>query len=290
MGKILKILNGKELALKLNLELKDKISSFIKTSGINPKLAAVLVGDDPASKLYIKIKRKTCSEIGIVSILIDLDKNITKSKLLDEIEKLNKDKSVHGILLQLPLPRDLQPYTSEFIEQIDPIKDVDGLHPINRGKLFDYNEDFVPCTPKGIITLLEHYNIEIQGKNVVIINRSNLVGKPLIFMLLKRNATVTVCHSYTKNLDGYTKKADILIVAVGKSKFITKEKVKKGVIIIDVGISRENGELSGDVDFEGVFDKCSWITPNPGGVGPMTVSFLLQNTFNAYKKQLSMLQ
>ncbi len=281
-----KILNGKELALKLNLELKDKISSFIKTSGIKPKLAAVLVGDDPASKLYINIKRKTCSEIGIGSILVDLDKNITKSKLLDEIEKLNKDKSVHGILLQLPLPRDLRPYTSEFIEQIDPIKDVDGLHPINRGKLFDYNEDFVPCTPKGIITLLEHYNIEIQGKNVVIINRSNLVGKPLIFMLLKRNATVTVCHSYTKNLDGYTKKADILIVAVGKSKFITKEKVKEGVVIIDVGISRENGKLSGDVDFEGVFDKCSWITPNPGGVGPMTVSFLLQNTFNAYKKQL----
>lgn len=281
-----KILNGKELASKLNLELKDKISSFIKTSGINPKLAAVLVGDDPASKLYINIKRKTCSEIGIGSILVDLDKNITKSKLLDEIKKLNKDKSVHGILLQIPLPRDLQPYTSEFIEQIDPIKDVDGLHPINRGKLFDYNEDFVPCTPKGIVTLLEHYNVEIQGKNVVIINRSNLVGKPLIFMLLKRNATVTVCHSYTKNLVSYTKKADILIVAVGKSKFITKEMVKEGVVIVDVGISRENGKLSGDVDFEGVFDKCSWITPNPGGVGPMTVSFLLQNTFNAYKKQL----
>ena len=277
-----KILNGKELALKLNLKLKDKISSFKKKI----LLAAILVGDDPASKLYINIKRKTCSEIGIGSILVDLDKNITKSKLLDEIEKLNKDKSVHGILLQLPLPRDLRPYTSEFIEQIDPIKDVDGLHPINRGKLFDYNEDFVPCTPKGIITLLEHYNIEIQGKNVVIINRSNLVGKPLIFMLLKRNATVTVCHSYTKDLDGYTKKADILIVAIGKSKFITKEKVKEGVVIVDVGISRENGKLSGDVDFEGVFDKCSWITPNPGGVGPMTVSFLLQNTFNAYKKQL----
>ncbi len=280
-----KILNGKELAQKLNLELRDKITSYIKTSGIHPRLAAVLVGDDPASKLYINIKRKTCSEIGIESILVDLDKNITKSKLLDEIEKLNKDKSVHGILLQLPLPRDLRLYTSEFIEQIDPIKDVDGLHPINRGKLFDYNEDFVPCTPKGIITLLEHYNVEMQGKHVVIINRSNLVGKPLIFMLLKRNATVTICHSYTKNLGEYTKKADILIVAIGKSKFITKEKVKEGVVIIDVGISRENGKLSGDVDFEGVFEKCSWITPNPGGVGPMTVSFLLQNTFNAYKKQ-----
>lgn len=281
-----KILNGKELAQKLNLELRDKITSYIKTSGIHPRLAAVLVGDDPASKLYINIKRKTCSEIGIGSILVDLDKNITKSKLLDEIEKLNKDKSVHGILLQLPLPRDLRLYTSEFIEQIDPIKDVDGLHPINRGKLFDYNEDFVPCTPKGIITLLEHYNVEMQGKHVVIINRSNLVGKPLIFMLLKRNATVTICHSYTEFLDDYTKKADILIVAIGKSKFITKEKVKEGVVIIDVGISRENGKLSGDVDFEGVFSKCSWITPNPGGVGPMTVSFLLQNTFNAYKKQL----
>ena len=236
----------------------------------------------------LNIKRRTCAEIGIDSVLINLKLNATKEALLNEIEKLNKEKSVHGIILQLPLPKTLKPFTEEFIEKISPLKDVDGLHPINRGKLFDYNEDLVPCTPKGIIALLEYYNIEIKGKHAVIINRSNLVGKPLIFMLLKRNATVSICHTSTININDFIKNADILITAVGQPNFITKEKIKEGVVIIDVGTNRVKGKTCGDVDFQGVFDKCSWITPNPGGVGPMTVSFLLQNTFYTYKNHFKM--
>ncbi|MHA1460280.1 MAG: bifunctional 5,10-methylenetetrahydrofolate dehydrogenase/5,10-methenyltetrahydrofolate cyclohydrolase [Promethearchaeota archaeon] len=283
-----KILNGKELAQKLNLELKRKISSISKKTGIKPKLAGILVGNNPASELYLNIKRRTCAEIGIDSILVKLKKDIGKEALLNEIEKLNEDKSVHGIILQLPLPKELKPFTNEFNEKITPIKDIDGLHPINKGKLFDYNEELVPCTPKGIIALLEYYNIEIKGKHAVIINRSNLVGKPLIFMLLNRNATISICHTSTININDFIKRADILITAVGQPNFITKEKVKEGVVIIDVGTNRVKGKLCGDVDFQGVFDKCSWITPNPGGVGPMTVSFLLQNTFYAYQNQIKM--
>ncbi len=282
------ILNGKELSQKLNLELKRKISLISKKTGIKPKLAGILVGNNPASELYLKIKRRTCDEIGIDSILVNLKKDIRKKALLNEIEKLNEDKSVHGIILQLPLPKELKPFTSEFNEKISPLKDIDGLHPINRGKLFDYNEDLVPCTPKGIIALLEYYNIEIKGKYAVIINRSNLVGKPLFFMLLKRNATVSICHTSTVNINNFIKKADILITAVGQPNFITKEKIKEGAVIIDVGTNRVKGKTCGDVDFQGVFDKCSWITPNPGGVGPMTVSFLLQNTFYAYQNQIKM--
>jgi len=282
------ILNGKELGQKLNLELKRKISLISKKTGIKPKLAGILVGNNPASELYLKIKRRTCDEIGIDSILVNLKKDIRKEALLNEIEKLNEDKSVHGIILQLPLPKELKPFTNEFIEKISPLKDIDGLHPINRGRLFDYNEDLVPCTPKGIIALLEYYNIEIKGKYAVIINRSNLVGKPLFFMLLKRNATVSICHTSTVNINNFIKKADILITAVGQPNFITKEKIKEGVVIIDVGTNRVKGKTCGDVDFQGVFDKCSWITPNPGGVGPMTVSFLLQNTFYAYQNQIKM--
>ncbi|MHA1458816.1 MAG: bifunctional 5,10-methylenetetrahydrofolate dehydrogenase/5,10-methenyltetrahydrofolate cyclohydrolase [Promethearchaeota archaeon] len=281
-----KILNGKELAAKLNSELKIKINSDYKRTGIKPKLAAILVGDDPASKLYIKIKRKTCDEIGIDSILVNLNGDITNPVLFAKISELNNDRTVHGIILQLPLPVKFKPSTLEFIEKIDSLKDVDGLHPINKGKLFDYNEEIVPATPKGIITLLEYYNVELKGKHVVIINRSNLVGKPLIFMFLKRNATVTICHTSTSDLESHIKKADILIVAIGQPDFITKDKIKEGVVIIDVGTSRVNGKTRGDVKFEDVFDKCSWITPNPGGVGPMTVSFLLQNTYNAYKRKI----
>ena len=281
-----KILNGKELAAKLNSELKIKINSDYKRTGIKPKLAAILVGDDPASKLYIKIKRKTCDEIGIDSILVNLKGDVTNAELFAKISELNNDRTVHGIILQLPLPVKFKPSTLEFIEKIDSLKDVDGLHPINKGKLFDYNEDIVPATPKGIITLLEYYNVELKGKHVVIINRSNLVGKPLIFMFLKRNATVTICHTSTSDLESHIKKADILVVAIGQPDFITKDKIKEGVVIIDVGTSRVNGKTRGDVKFEDVFDNCSWITPNPGGVGPMTVSFLLQNTYNAYKRKI----
>ncbi|MFX0017112.1 MAG: bifunctional 5,10-methylenetetrahydrofolate dehydrogenase/5,10-methenyltetrahydrofolate cyclohydrolase [Promethearchaeota archaeon] len=281
-----KILDGKKLAEILNSELKQEISDLFKKTGVKPKLAAILVNEDPGSEIYVNMKRKKCAEVGIESILIKLEKDISKKDLLEEINKLNIDNTVHGILLQLPLPTKLKESTNEFIEKISPFKDVDGFNPINKGLLFDYNEELAPCTPKGIIALLEYYNIQIKGKDIVIINRSNLVGKPLIFMLLKRNATITVCHTSTKNIDKHLKRADILVVAVGKPKFITKERIKEGVIIIDVGQSRIGGKLSGDVDFNGVLEKCGAITPTPGGVGPLTVAFLLQNTFIAYKKQL----
>jgi len=283
-----KILDGKILAEKLNSELKEQIKKAIEKTGKQPKLATILVGNDPASKVYVNIKHKTCQEVGIDSIIVELKEDISKEELLYEIDKLNKDSNIHGVLLQIPLPEKLKDATAEFQEKISPLKDVDGLNPVNRGKLFDYNEELAPCTPKGIIALLENYNIELKGKDIVIINRSNLVGKPLIFLLLKRNATVSICHTSTKNIDRYIKSADILIVAVSKPKFITKKKIKEGVVIIDVGTNRIEGKLCGDVDFEDVLEKCSSITPSPGGVGPLTVHFLLQNTFTAYKKQLNL--
>ena len=282
-----KILNGKKLADKFNTELKEKIKQAVEKTGIKPKLATILVGTDPASKIYVNIKQRTCQEVGINSTIIELDENISKEELLDEINKVNNDPTTHGILLQLPLPKNLREYTPEFLEKITSSKDADGLNPLNRGKLFDYNEELGACTPKGIIKLLEYYDIELKGKDAVIINRSNLVGKPLIFMLLKRNATVTICHTSTKDIDEYIKNADILIVAVGKPKFITKDRIKEGAIIIDVGTNSVNGKLCGDVDLENVLEKCQKITPVPGGIGPMTVAMLCENTFTAYKKQVN---
>ncbi|TKJ21400.1 MAG: bifunctional 5,10-methylene-tetrahydrofolate dehydrogenase/5,10-methylene-tetrahydrofolate cyclohydrolase [Promethearchaeota archaeon Loki_b32] len=283
-----KILDGKRLADKLNSELKEKVKQYVEKTCIKPKLATVLVGKDPASKIYVNIKNKTCQEVGIDSVIIELDENISKEGLKNEINKLNNDSTIHGILLQLPLPKNLREYTPEFLEEIVPLKDADGLNPYNRGKLFDYNEELAACTPKGIIKLLEHYDIELKGKDVVIINRSNLVGKPLIFMLLKRNATVTICHTSTRDIDEYIRKADILIVAVRQPKFITNEKIKENVIIIDVSTNRVEGKLCGDVDLEDVLEKCQKITPVPGGIGPMTVAMLCENTFTAYKKQLNL--
>ena len=282
-----KILDGKKLADELNLELKRKIEESVKITGLLPKLTTILVGEDPASKVYVNIKHKTCAQVGIDSQSVILNENISQDNLLKKIEELNNDKTVNGILLQAPLPNNLIKSTPLFIEAISPQKDVDGLHPFNRGRLFDYNEDLVPCTPKGIIALLDYYNIDLKGKDVTIINRSILVGKPLIFMCLKRNSTVSICHTKTKDINRYIKQADILIVAVGRPKFITKDKIKDGAVIIDVGINRVDGKLVGDADFENVLDKCSKITPVPGGVGPLTVSFLLQNTFTVYKKQLN---
>ncbi|NVM37800.1 MAG: bifunctional 5,10-methylenetetrahydrofolate dehydrogenase/5,10-methenyltetrahydrofolate cyclohydrolase [Candidatus Lokiarchaeota archaeon] len=282
-----KILDGKKLAEKFNTELKEKIKLAVEKTGIKPKLATILVGTDPASKIYVNIKNRTCQEVGIHSIIIELDENISKEGLMDEINKANNDPTIHGILLQLPLPKNLKDYTPEFLEKISSSKDADGLNPFNRGKLFDYNEELAACTPKGIIKLLEHYDIDLKGKDVVIINRSNLVGKPLIFMLLKRNATVSICHTSTKDIDEYIQKADILIVAVRQPKFITKERIKEGVIIIDVSTNRVEGKLCGDVDFENVLEKCQKITPVPGGIGPMTVAMLCENAFTVYKKQVN---
>jgi methylenetetrahydrofolate dehydrogenase (NADP+)/methenyltetrahydrofolate cyclohydrolase len=282
-----KILDGKALAQKLNMELKSEINQLYNISKIKPKLATILVGEDPASQVYINIKRKTCIEVGIESIFIKHPASISKDDLIASIKELNQDDSIHGILLQIPLPDHLKPYIPIFVNQISPLKDVDGLHPINKGRLFDYDEEYAPCTPKGIIALLEHYKINLNGMFTVIINRSNLVGKPLIFLFLKRNATVAICHTSTKELDKFIKMADILVVAVGKPHFISKENIKEGVIIIDVGVSRINGKLCGDVDFDDVFEKCGMITPNPGGIGPLTVSFLMRNTIIAYRNQIN---
>ena len=284
-----KILDGKKLADKLNFELKEKLSNLIKKTGIKPKLVTIIVGENPASKVYVNIKHKTCEKVGIDSLIIELDEKITQGQLIDEILKHNEDPSVHGILLQLPVPDKLRNSTSRILEYIDPQKDVDGLNPLTKGKLFNYDEELAPCTAKGIIKLLEYNEINLKGKDIVIINRSNLVGKPLIFMLLKRNATVSICHTSTINIDSYIQKADILIVAVGKPGFITAEKIKNGVVIIDVGITRIESKLYGDVDYNGVLYKCGKITPVPGGIGPMTVAMLCANTIIAYKNQLNVL-
>jgi len=281
-----KLLNGKLYADELNAALKEDISLLYKDTGMRPKLAALLVGENPASKIYVNIKKKTCEQIGIDFTLINLDKNISKKQLFNEIDKVNNEEKVNGLILQLPLPKHLQEYSLEFVEHISPIKDVDGLHPYNQGKLFNYDEEFAPATPKGIIALLEHYKVDFQGKEVIIINRSNLVGKPLIFMFLKRNSTVTICHTSTINIESHIKRADILVVAVGQPNFITKDKIKKKAVIVDVGTNRVDGKLCGDVDFDGVLEKCSRITPSPGGVGPLTVSFLCHNTFHVFKKQM----
>ncbi|MCK4382378.1 MAG: bifunctional 5,10-methylenetetrahydrofolate dehydrogenase/5,10-methenyltetrahydrofolate cyclohydrolase [Candidatus Lokiarchaeota archaeon] len=281
-----KILDGKALAEKLNLALKVKINEAVDRIGIKPKIVTILVGEDPASKVYLNMKKRTSAFVGIESEILELDEHISKEKITEEINKLNTNDNVHGILLQLPLPKSQASNTLNYIENISPKKDVDGLTPVNKGKLYDYNENLAPCTPTGIITLLEYYNIELKGKEVVIINRSNLVGKPLIFMMLKRNATVSVCHTSTINIENHMRRADILVVAVRHPNFVTKEKIKKGAIIIDVGINRVNGKLCGDVNFEDVFEKSGKITPSPGGIGPLTVHFLLQNTFTAYKNQL----
>ena len=285
MSSIEKILDGRKLADELNSDLKKKISQVVNQVGIRPKLATVMVGEDPASKIYVNIKHKTSAQVGIDSLMVNLKISTSKKELIKKLKELNNDNSIHGILLQIPLPIHLKEFTSEFLECVSPIKDVDGFHPYNRGKLFDYDESNAACTPKGIIALLEHNNVEIKGKNVTIINRSNLVGKPLIFMLLKRNATVSICHTSTKDIDSYIKNADILVVAVGRPNFITKEKIKDGVVIIDVGTNRIGGKLCGDVDFDNVIDKCSKITPVPGGVGPMTITSLLQNTLECFERQ-----
>ncbi|KKN33520.1 hypothetical protein LCGC14_0803000 [marine sediment metagenome] len=284
-----KILDGKALANKLNLALQLEIKNTIDKTTVIPKLVTILVGKDPGSQIYIKIKQRTCEQVGIESELLQLDEKISKEKLIEKINELNLNDTVHGILLQLPLPNSLRAFTPEILEKISPEKDVDGLSLLNKGKLFDYDEELAPCTPKGIIKLLEHYNINLKGKEVVIINRSNLVGKPLIFMLLKRNATVTICHTSTLNLEDHMRRADILVVAVGRPNFVTKEKIKEGVIIIDVGTNRVDGKLCGDADLNDVLDKCTAISPSPGGIGPLTVSFLLQNVFTAYKNILNLL-
>jgi len=280
------ILDGKSLAKKIRAELKKEIEGYIQKGMRNPNLVVILVGDDPASKVYVENKRKACGEVGINSMVFNLPENTTQVELLELIGKFNGDDDIDGILVQLPLPSHIN--TQEIIEAINPLKDVDGFHPENIGKLATGKSDgIIPCTPLGIWIMLKHYKIPTFKKDVVIVGASNIVGKPMALLFLKNEeAPVSVCHINTKDLKSYTRRAEILIVAVGKPNLITPDMVKEGAVVVDVGINRlEDGRLVGDTDFEGLKDKVHAITPVPGGVGPMTVATLLLNTVNIYRKK-----
>ena len=273
------IIDGKKLAQQIREDLKIKCEE-LKQKGITPRLAVIMVGDDKASQVYVRNKSNACNEIGIEFEEHLLNGNIEQKTLIDLIEKLNKDNSIHGILLQSPIPRHLD--INEAFRTIAPEKDVDGFNPVNVGKLSLNQDTFVSCTPYGVMKMFEAYNIDLAGKNVTVIGRSNIVGKPLIQCCLNKDATVTVCHSKTKDLEQHTKNADIVIAAIGKSKFITANMIKQGAVVIDVGINRgEDGKLTGDVDFDNVCEKASYITPVPGGVGPMTIAMLMNNVIKA---------
>ena len=276
------ILDGKETARKVRESLKTKVEE-LKQRNIFPRLAVIMVGDDGASKIYVKNKSKACEELGIEYEEFLLKADITQEELIDLINKLNERKDVHGILLQSPIPKHLD--INEAFRTIKPEKDVDGFNPVNVGKLVLGQETFISCTPFGVIKLLEEYNIPIEGKNAVVIGRSNIVGKPMLQCLLNKHATVTICHSRTKNLEEITKKADILVAAIGKAKFVTKSMVNPEAVVIDVGINRnEQGKVCGDVDFDEVSKIASYITPVPGGVGPMTIAMLMTNIVKAASK------
>lgn len=277
------IIDGKELAKKIRMNLKIEYQE-LKQKNIKSKLVVIMVGDNSASKIYVKNKNKACEDVGIEYEEYLLGMETSQKELIDLIEKLNEDKSVNAILLQSPIPSNLN--INEAFTTISPEKDIDGFNTLNVGKLVLNQDTFVPCTPYGIMKIFEEYNIDLSGKNVVILGRSNIVGKPLIHCCLNRNATVTTCHSKTQNIKEITLKADILISAIGKANFITADMVKENAVVIDVGINRlENGKITGDVDFDNVKEKASYITPVPGGVGPMTIAMLMNNVIKATKRQ-----
>jgi len=277
------LMNGKELAKKIRENLKIECEE-LKEKGIKSKLAVIMVGENEASKIYVRNKSRACDEVGIKYEEYLLDVQTTQKGLITLIEKLNQDETINGILLQSPIPDNLD--INEAFRTISPEKDVDGFHPVNVGKLVLNQDTYVSCTPYGIMKIFEEYNIDLCGKNVVILGRSNIVGKPLIHCCLNKNATVTTCHSKTKNLKEISKNADILISAIGKSNFVTADMVKENAVVIDVGINRlENGKITGDVDFENVKDKVDYITPVPGGVGPMTIAMLMNNVIKSTKRQ-----
>lgn len=280
------LIDGKELAKKIRANLKIECEELNK-EGIKSKLAVIMVGDDPASKVYVRNKSRACEDVGIEYEEYLLESNTTQKELIDLIEKLNQDNTVNGILLQSPIPSNLD--INEAFRTIAPEKDVDGFNPVNVGKLVLNQDTFVSCTPFGIIKMFEEYNIDLTGKNVVILGRSNIVGKPLIHCCLNKNATVTTCHSKTQNIKEIASKADVLISAIGKANFVTADMVKEKAVVIDVGINRlDNGKITGDVDFENVKEKASYITPVPGGVGPMTIAMLMNNVIKATKRQNGM--
>ena len=278
------LIDGKKVSGEIRNRLADEIQELKKKTGKTPGLATVLVGDDPASAVYVRNKNKICGELGFQSFEQKLSADTSEEKLLQLVGELNSNKDVHGILVQLPLPDQID--SEKILQAIDPKKDVDGFHPVNVGKLVVGNALLTPCTPTGIIALLDRYDIEISGKHAVIIGRSNIVGKPVSMLLLHRNATITICHSRTQNLEEVTRSADILVAAVGRANFVTDEMVSEGTVVIDVGINRVDGKLTGDVDFQPVSKKASHITPVPGGVGPMTIALLMENTLKAFKESL----
>ncbi len=276
------IIDGKAVSASVRERIAKETAEFAKKTGVTPGLAVIIVGENPASQVYVRNKHKACQDVGMYSVVIEMPENTTQEQLLEKVDELAKDNAVHGILVQLPLPAHID--EEMVIKAIPPEKDVDAFHPANVGRIMIGNQSFVPCTPAGVMELLDAYDIEIEGKNCVIIGRSNIVGKPQAMLMLQKNATVTICHSRTVNLAEVTSKADILVAAVGRSKFVTADMVKEGAVVIDVGINRgEDGKLCGDVDYDAVFDKVSYITPVPGGVGPMTITMLLKNTLTAAK-------
>lgn len=276
------IINGLEIAKRKRLEIATGVEQ-LKEKGITPGLAVVLVGNNHASKTYVSNKQKACREVGMFSLLVEFPEAVPEEELLAKIHDLNEDPTIHGILVQLPLPQHID--AIKVIESIDPSKDVDGFHPINIGRMMTGQDAFLPCTPFGVMVMLEETGIEIPGKNVVIVGRSNIVGKPSGQLFLNKDATVTYCHSKTKNIKDFTSKADILVSAVGKANFITAEHVKEGAVVIDVGMNRDDsGKLCGDVAFEKVAEKAGYITPVPKGVGPMTITMLMANTLKAAQK------
>ena len=276
------IMDRKALSLKLKEQMKQRIEQ-LKQQGINPKLVVVLVGDNSASQVYVRNKHKSCGEVGIESEVITMPEQTTQQELLEVVERLNQDETVDGILVQLPLPKQIDEKT--VLRSILPEKDVDGFHPVNVGLLSIGDECFAPATPSGIIAMFQEYGIDIAGKNCVIIGRSNIVGKPMAALLLKNHATVTICHSKTEDLASYTRRADVVIVATGHRHTLTADMVKEGAVVVDVGMNRnEQGKLCGDVDYEEVKEKASFITPVPGGVGPMTITELLENTIQAAQR------
>jgi len=276
------VINGKELAKKLRADIRERVNQFIEETKVVPHLVVILVGDNPASVSYVTGKQKACEETNMKSTLIKLPVETTEEELIKIINDLNADKSVHGILVQLPLPKHID--EQKIINTICVEKDVDGFSPINVGKMILNEECFLPCTPAGIIKMIKETGIEIAGKHAVVIGRSNIVGKPVSQLLLQENATVTICHSRTKDLKYHTLQADILVVAIGKPKFVTKDMIKPGAVVIDVGVNRVDNKLCGDVDYEGVLEVASYVTPVPGGVGPMTITMLMENTLEAAKR------
>ncbi|MDR2993891.1 MAG: bifunctional methylenetetrahydrofolate dehydrogenase/methenyltetrahydrofolate cyclohydrolase FolD [Bacillus cereus] len=276
------IIKGNEVAEKKRAQLTEEVVK-LKEQGIVPGLAVILVGEDPASRSYVKGKEKGCEQVGIYSELIELPETITEERLLAEIDRLNGDDRINGILVQLPLPKHIE--EKAIIERISPEKDVDGFHPISVGRMMTGQDTFLPCTPHGIVELVKETNLDISGKHVVVIGRSNIVGKPVGQLFLNENATVTYCHSKTQNIKELSKLADILIVAVGRAKMVTADYIKEGAVVIDVGVNRlETGKLCGDVDFDNVLDVAGYITPVPKGVGPMTITMLLHNTVESAKR------